>query len=186
MQHAARTEISDAGKQMSVDQSISVERSHTAGYAAIAAGLVAGVGALLLSYHLAGTRSPTGTGLHGRHLSTAQSPTALPRPTVTVVSSEYLPHVPGKKITTVLLEFPPAAFSPKHHHGGSVSVYVLSGTIRSQLEGGPIGTFKAGEMFFEPPGITHVFAENASSSDAARALAMFVHDEGAVLTTYHE
>jgi quercetin dioxygenase-like cupin family protein len=71
-----------------------------------------------------------------------------------------------------------------HHHGGSVSVYVLSGAIRSQLEGGPI--FKAGEMFFEPPGITHVFAENASSSEAARALAIFVHDEGAQLTTYHE
>ena len=59
----------------------------------------------------------------------AQSGDGAPRPTTTVVSSEALPHVAGKRVTTVLVEFPPGGFSPEHHHAGSVSVYVLSGEI---------------------------------------------------------
>jgi quercetin dioxygenase-like cupin family protein len=115
----------------------------------------------------------------------AQSTPVGPRPTATVVSSYDLPHVVGKKVTTVLVEFPPGGFSPEHHHAGSVSVYVLSGTIESQLAGGPAAVFKPGEMFFEPPGAVHLFARNTSNTEPARILAVFVHDDGATLTTYH-
>lgn len=115
----------------------------------------------------------------------AQSGDGAPRPTTTVVSSEALPHVAGKRVTTVLVEFPPGGFSPEHHHAGSVSVYVLSGEIESQLGGGPAAIYTPGEMFFEPPGAVHVFARNPSATEPARLLAVFVHDEGAQLTTYH-
>jgi quercetin dioxygenase-like cupin family protein len=115
----------------------------------------------------------------------AQSDAGAPRPTTTVVSSDALPHVAGKRVTTVLVEFPPGGFSPEHHHAGSVSVYVLSGEIESQLGGGPATIYKPGEMFFEPPGAVHVFARNPSATEPARLLAVFVHDEGAQLTTYH-
>lgn len=118
------------------------------------------------------------------YLQTQSSATA-PRPTATVVSSYSLPHVPGKKVTTVLVEFPPGGFSPEHHHAGSVSVYVLSGTIESQLAGEQPAVFKPGDMFFEPPGIVHLFARNMSDTEPARILAIFVHDDGATLTTYH-
>jgi quercetin dioxygenase-like cupin family protein len=114
-----------------------------------------------------------------------QSAGARPLPTATIISSDSLPHVAGKKITTVLVEFPPNGFSPTHHHGGSVSVYVLSGTIRSQLAGTPAGIYRAGDMFFEPPGIVHLFAENLSATEPARILAIFVAEDGATLTTYH-
>lgn len=129
--------------------------------------------------------------LIGAHVSAppaylqAQNTSAAPRPTATMVSSDSLPHVPGKKVTTVLVEFPPGGFSPEHHHGGSVSVYVLSGTIESQLAGTPPAIYKPGDMFFEPPGAVHLFARNMSSTEPARILAVFVHDDGATLTTYH-
>ena len=45
--------------------------------------------------------------------------------------------------------------------------------------------YRAGESFFEPPGIVHLLAENMSASEPARILAVFVADEGATLTTYH-
>lgn len=115
----------------------------------------------------------------------AQAGDAAPRPTTIVISSDALPHVAGKRVTTVLVEFPPGGFSPEHHHAGSVSVYVLSGEIESQLGGGPPTLYKPGEMFFEPPGAVHVFARNPSATAPARLLAVFVHDEGAQLTTYH-
>ncbi len=115
----------------------------------------------------------------------AQSGADAPRPLVTIVSSDALPHVAGKKVTTVLVEFPPGGYSPTHHHGGSVTVYVLSGRIESQLGGGPAIVYGEGGTFFEPPGIVHVFARNMSKTAPARVLAIFVHDEGATLTTYH-
>lgn len=115
----------------------------------------------------------------------AGSAAGAPRPTATIVSSDALSHVPGKRVTTVLVEFPPGGFSPEHHHAGSVSVYVLSGEIESQLGGGPAAIYKPGDSFFEPPGAVHLFARNVSSTAPARILAVFVHDEGAQLTTYH-
>jgi quercetin dioxygenase-like cupin family protein len=108
------------------------------------------------------------------------------RPTAHTISSDALPHVAGKGITTMVVEFPPGGFSPPHHHGGSVTVYVLDGTIRSQLEGGPAIVYTEGQTFFEPPGIVHLLAENVSATEPARILAVFVADQGATLTTYHE
>jgi len=110
---------------------------------------------------------------------------ARPRPVAQPVSSDALPHVQGKRITTMVVEFPPNGISPPHHHGGSVTVYVLSGVIRSQLEGQPAMVYRAGESFFEPPGAIHLLAENMSATEPARILAVFVADEGATLTTYH-
>lgn len=108
------------------------------------------------------------------------------RPTAHTISSDALPHVAGKSITTMVVEFPPGAFSPPHHHGGSVTVYVLDGAIRSQLQGGPAMVYREGQTFFEPPGIVHLLAENVSATEPARILAVFVADDGATLTTYHE
>ena len=115
----------------------------------------------------------------------AQNAGGATRPATTIVSSDALSHVPGKRVTTVLVEFPPGSTSPEHHHAGSVSVYVLSGEIESQLAGTPPGIYKPGDSFFEPPGAVHLFVRNLSATEPARILAVFVHDEGAQLTTYH-
>lgn len=134
-------------------------------------------------FYALGNRHPT----HDHAASTATlMASASTRPTANTLSTDALPHVAGKNITTMVVEFPPGGFSPPHHHGGSVTVYVLSGTIRSQLQGGPPIVYTEGQTFFEPPGIVHLLAENVSATEPARILAVFVADEGATLTTYHE
>lgn len=95
-----------------------------------------------------------------------------------------LPNVPGKSVTGLLVTYPPGGHSPKHHHDGSVIAYVLSGAIRSENSAtGPARVYKAGESFFEPPGSTHLTSENASQTEPASLLAVFVADDGASLKT---
>lgn len=101
---------------------------------------------------------------------------ARPATSSRIVSCEPLPHVPGKSITTVMVGFPPDAYTPRHRHPGSVTAVVVEGRIRSQLAGGPAGEYGVGESFFEPPGAIHLFAENASRTEPAALLAVFVAD----------
>jgi len=101
------------------------------------------------------------------------------------VMTEKLPNVPGKSVTVVLVSYPPGGKSAKHHHAGSVFVYVLSGAIRSENSAtGPAKVYKAGESFFEPPGSEHLISENASPVEPASLLAVFVADDGAQLTSF--
>lgn len=105
--------------------------------------------------------------------------------TADIVSDEDLAHVPGKRVIVEVVEFPPGASVPEHHHGGSVTVYILSGTIRSRLDAGPILDYPAEATFFEPPGAVHTLTQNPSAKEPARFMAIHVIDDGAALTTYH-
>jgi quercetin dioxygenase-like cupin family protein len=105
--------------------------------------------------------------------------------TGTTISQEKLSHVAGKSITVEIVEFAPLAFAPEHHHAGSVTVYVLAGSIRSQIAGGPLRDYKAGESFFEPPGAVHLVALNPSPDEPAKFMAIHIAPDGAQLTTYH-
>lgn len=106
--------------------------------------------------------------------------------TVEPVSSHALPNVPGKRVTVVRVAYGPGGFTRAHRHAGSVTAYVTKGEIRSQLGGGPVEIFKAGQSFFEPPGATHLVSANASNIEPAELIAVFVADEGAQLTTFIE
>ena len=107
---------------------------------------------------------------------THDQPDARPATQVTQLSCQPLADVPGKSMTTAIVHFPPGAFTPAHRHPGSVTAYVVSGSIRSQLDGTPPTTFSAGSTWYEPPGALHLFAENASSIESAELLAVFVTD----------
>lgn len=100
-----------------------------------------------------------------------------PATVVTPVSCSKLPNVPGKSVTTAVVDFPPNAYTPRHHHPGSVTAFVLKGVVRSQMEGEPAGTYGVGQTWFEPPGAIHLFAENPSKTEAARLLAIFIADD---------
>jgi quercetin dioxygenase-like cupin family protein len=100
------------------------------------------------------------------------------------ISSHALPNVPGKRVTIVRVFYGPGGFTRAHRHAGSVTAYVTKGEIRSQLGGGPVEIFKAGQSFFEPPGATHLVSANASNTEPAELIAVFVADEGAQLTTF--
>ena len=106
--------------------------------------------------------------------------------TVEPISSHALPNVPGKRVTIVRVFYGPGGFTRAHRHAGSVTAYVTKGEIRSQLGGGPVETFKVGQSFFEPPGATHLVSANASNTEPAELIAVFVADEGAQLTTFIE
>lgn len=108
-----------------------------------------------------------------------EGPAAAARPQTSsrVISCEALPNVPGKSVTTVIVDFPPMAYSPAHRHPGSVTAIILDGTVRSQLAGTPVGDYKSGETFFEPPGTLHLFAENPDPVKPARLVAVFVAEE---------
>ena len=99
------------------------------------------------------------------------------------ISSHALPNVPGKRVTIVRVFYGPGGFTPAHRHAGSVTAYITKGEIRSQLAGGPVETFGVGQSFFEPPGAVHLVSANASMTEPAELIAVFVADEGAQLTT---
>ena len=102
------------------------------------------------------------------------------------IGSYALPNVAGKRVTIVRVFYGPGGFTPAHTHAGSVTAYITKGEIRSQLGGGPVETFKVGQSFFEPPGATHLVSANASMTEPAELIAVFVADEGAQLTTFVE
>ena len=103
------------------------------------------------------------------------------------VRVEQLPNVPGKTLTAVVVTYAPGGKSGAHHHAGSVFAYVLSGAIRSENSAtGPVKVYQAGESFFEPPGSTHLISENASTTEPASLLAVFVADDGARLTSFDQ
>jgi quercetin dioxygenase-like cupin family protein len=107
---------------------------------------------------------------------------------VTPVFAYDLPNLPGHKMTGVLVEYAPGASSPPHHHTakGSVVGYVLEGAIRSKVDDGPVTVYEAGESWLEPPGAAHSVSANASASEPARLLAVFVAEDGAELTTFDQ
>jgi quercetin dioxygenase-like cupin family protein len=105
---------------------------------------------------------------------------------VELITSHALPNVPGKRVTIVRVSYGPGGFTRPHRHAGTVTAYVTKGEIRSQLGGGPVDTFGVGQSFFEPPGSTHLVSANASVTEPAELIAVFVADEGAQLTTFLE
>jgi quercetin dioxygenase-like cupin family protein len=105
---------------------------------------------------------------------------------VTLVYDQVLPNVPGKSIRGVLVEYEPGGFSPAHTHPTSAFIYatVLDGAIRSQVNDGPVTTYRAGESFSENPGDRHGVSENASATEPARLLAVFIVDTNEKELTY--
>src|ERR1700733_3333593 len=97
---------------------------------------------------------------------------------VTLVYQHELPNVPGKSIKGVLVEYGPGGYSPGHTHPNSAFIYatVLEGAMRSQVNDGPVTTYKAGQSFSELPGDRHAVSANASKTKPAKLLAVFVAD----------
>lgn len=100
--------------------------------------------------------------------------------TVTVAAEQAIANVPGKRLVSLIVDYPPDARSVPHRHAGSAFIYahVLSGEIRSQVNDGPVRVYRPGEGWFENPGSHHRVSENASKTEPARLLAVFIVDEG--------
>jgi len=111
-------------------------------------------------------------------------------PKVTLVYDHALPNVPGKSMKGVLVEYGPGDASPAHMHPKSAFIYatVLEGAIRTSVNDGPVVTYRAGQNFSEMPGDRHSVDENASKTEPAKLLAVFVvdTDEKQLLTPYQK
>ena len=94
--------------------------------------------------------------------------------------SHAIPNIPGKTLIAVEVMYPPGGASHPHTHAKSAFIYayVVSGAIESQVNDGPTRTYKAGESFFEEPGQHHGVSRNASKTEPAKLLAVFVVDSG--------
>jgi quercetin dioxygenase-like cupin family protein len=101
-----------------------------------------------------------------------------PGANVSVVFDQELPNVSGKSLRAVLVEYAPGAGSPSHRHPTSAFIYarVLEGAIRSKVNDEPEKTYKAGESWTEKPGDHHQVSHNASDTEPAKLLAIFVVD----------
>ena len=100
--------------------------------------------------------------------------------------SAPLPNAPGKTMTVVTVNYAPGQKSGPHHHAASAFLYarVLQGQVRSEVEGqGPAKVYGVGEGWTEGPNAHHVVSENASATEPASILVVFVADHGATLTT---
>ena len=108
----------------------------------------------------------------------AGAPAAARAGGVTPRFERAISNIPGKSIVAVEVELGPGEASPPHHHASSafIYVYVLAGTVRSQVEGEPARVYHAGESWYEPPGAHHVEARNLSASQPVKLLAVFVLD----------
>jgi quercetin dioxygenase-like cupin family protein len=115
-----------------------------------------------------GATAPTAGRTHGAPL----------RETVTVAADEPIPNLPGKRLVTHIVDYPPGVNSAPHRHARSAFIYayVLLGAIRSQVDDEPFRVYRPGETWFERPGAYHRVSANASDTEPARLLAVLIVD----------
>ena len=108
----------------------------------------------------------------------ASSRDAVVPETVTVAADKEIPNVPGKRLLSLVVDYPPRGKSMPHRHARSAFIYayVLSGRVRSQVDDEPARVYLPGESWFEKPGAHHRVSENASDTESARLLAVFIVD----------
>jgi quercetin dioxygenase-like cupin family protein len=97
--------------------------------------------------------------------------------------SAPLTQAPGHQLSAITVTYAPGQSSSPHRHGADVFAYVLRGHVRSQLAGGALHIYGPGESWFEPAGAEHVVSGNASATEPATMLVVFVAKPDAVLTT---
>jgi len=90
------------------------------------------------------------------------------------VIRQELPGEPLRDISLIEVTYPPATGSPPHLHANGVIAFVVSGTIVSKVGDGAEQTFHAGDAWWEPPGAIHRVSRNASSTEPATLLAIYV------------
>lgn len=100
------------------------------------------------------------------------------------VLRQDLPPMDGKKLrlSVLELEYPPGGSTDRHFHNGPVFVYVLEGAIVSEIVGKPEAVYSPGQSFYESPKGVHSISKNASRTEKARALVVFLNEGADPLT----
>ena len=92
--------------------------------------------------------------------------------------AEAIPNIPGKSLIANEVNYGPGEATPAHMHDASAFIYayVISGAIESKVNDGETRIYRAGESFTEPPGAIHSICRNASKTEPAKMLVVFVVD----------
>ena len=98
--------------------------------------------------------------------------------TVTPHFERAIPDLPGKSLTALVVDYAPGGTSPSHTHAKSAFIfaYVLSGEIESQVNDEPKRVYSEGESWHEAPSFARKVSRNASKTESAKLLAVFVAD----------
>ena len=101
--------------------------------------------------------------------------------TVTTNFEHAIPNIPGKSVVAQVVDYAPGGASPSHEHAKSAFIYayVVSGAIEPQVNDDPKRVYRAGDSWFERPGSFHRVSRNASKTQPAKLLAVFVVDTNA-------
>lgn len=102
-----------------------------------------------------------------------------PEPEMVKLAFQHaIPNIPGKNLVAVVVNYRPGGKSPPHRHAKSAFIYaqVLTGAVRSVVGTEPAKVYQAGESFYEEPGAHHRVSENASETQPASLLAVFIVD----------
>ena len=105
---------------------------------------------------------------------------------VTTNFTAAIPNIPGKSLIAVEVNYAPGQASVPHTHAKSAFIYayVVSGAIESKVNDDKARIYHAGESWSEAPGAVHSISRNASMTEPAKLLAVFVLDTNDhVLTT---
>jgi quercetin dioxygenase-like cupin family protein len=106
--------------------------------------------------------------------------------TATTLMVKELPDFSGKEGMVELVEFTPGEVSQPHRHNADLFVYVLEGSVVTQVKGQAAQTVNAGGSFYESPTDLHIVSRNASATQPAKLLVFYVKDKGAPPTVLLE
>ena len=107
-----------------------------------------------------------------------QSAHAAKSAVATPLMLKELPDVPGKEMLMITVDYPPGAVDPVHRHDAYAFIYVLQGSIVMQVRGGKEVTLVPGQTFYEGPNDVHTVGRNASTTEPAKFLVVFLKKRG--------
>jgi quercetin dioxygenase-like cupin family protein len=105
---------------------------------------------------------------------------------VTPLMTKALPEFAGKEAQMITVDYAPGAVDPVHRHDAHAFVYVLEGSIIMQVKGGKEVTLKPGQTFYEGPNDVHVVGKNASKTQPAKFLVVFIKKAEAPILTLEQ
>ncbi|WP_420212489.1 cupin domain-containing protein [Burkholderia aenigmatica] len=102
---------------------------------------------------------------------------------VHTIMQQAVPEAPGKLAVVATVDYAPGQASEAHRHLGSVFAVVTKGEVLSQVNGGPLHRYRAGEGWYEAPGSRHQVSRNASATEPAQLVVFGLTGEHAPLTS---
>lgn len=98
-----------------------------------------------------------------------------------ILTIDSLPGIDGYIIKSLTIELAPNVSVGEHMHEGFIYAYVLQGSVRSQLDNGEIMEYGEADSWVEPPLVCHIRTKNASDTESAKLLVLFIGKEDARL-----